>query len=52
MRLGAVDDWSLLAGPLKPRLEQFCKDKVAWHQPVEGVQQNEGDVIVPGFKGP
>ena len=49
MRLGAVDQFELVSGYLKPRLEQFVKDKVSWQDPVEGVQQNNGNVIKPGF---
>ena len=47
MRLGAVDDFSLYSGALKPQLEQFVKDRVPWHGPAEGVKQNDGNVIVP-----
>ena len=49
MRLGAVDQFELVSGVLKPRLEQFVKDKVEWAAPVVGVQQNNGNVIKPGF---
>lgn len=47
MRLGAVDDFSLYTTALKPQLEQFVKDRVAWHSPAEGVTQHMGNVIKP-----
>ncbi|TAQ89516.1 hypothetical protein B7494_g2179 [Chlorociboria aeruginascens] len=50
MRLGQVDDFSLAEGALKPRLEQFVKDKVAWAIPVEGVRQENGNIVKPAGK--
>jgi hypothetical protein len=50
MRLGQVDDFSLFDGALKPRLEQFVKDRVPWAHSAEGVQQESGNVIVPAGK--
>ena len=47
MRLGQVDDFSLFNGALKPQLEQFGKDRVAWAHPAEGVRQESGNVIKP-----
>lgn len=47
MRLGAVDDFSLYDGALKPQLEQFGKDRVAWAKPAENVKQEDGNVIKP-----
>lgn len=38
-RIGQVDDLHLHETKLKPRLEQFAKDRVAWQQPIEGIQQ-------------
>ncbi|KAJ9608227.1 hypothetical protein H2200_007215 [Cladophialophora chaetospira] len=49
LRLGAVDQFELVSDYLKPRLEQFASDKVAWAKPVEGLVQNDGNFIVPGF---
>lgn len=49
MRLGAVDQFELASGVLKPRLEQFVNDKVGWAKPVDGVHQESGNVIKPGF---
>nr|CEG03781.1 unnamed protein product [Fusarium acuminatum CS5907] len=42
MRLGTVDDFNLVEGKLKPDVEQFTKDRVAWLYPAEGVPQCEG----------
>ncbi|KAF3008323.1 hypothetical protein E8E14_007528 [Neopestalotiopsis sp. 37M] len=41
MRLGTVDDFNLHETKLKPRIEQFCKDRVAWFGGGEGVKQYE-----------
>lgn len=50
MRLGQVDDFSLHEGVLKPQVEQFGKDRVAWAHPAEGVKQEAGNVIKPPGK--
>lgn len=42
MRIGTVDDYTLHETKLKPRIEQFTKDRVAWLQGAEGVQQEKG----------
>lgn len=42
MRIGTVDDLNLIETKLKPRIEQFTKDRVAWLHGAEGVQQVEG----------
>ncbi|EMF08884.1 uncharacterized protein SEPMUDRAFT_73145 [Sphaerulina musiva SO2202] len=42
MRTGTVDDYTLHETKLKPRIEQFTKDRVAWLQGAEGVQQEKG----------
>jgi len=47
MRLGAVDDFSLHEGALKPRVEQFGRDRVGWVRPTEGVRQEGGNFIKP-----
>lgn len=49
MRLGAVDQFELVSNYLKPRVEQFVKDKVEWATPVDGLVQSEGNFVVPGF---
>ena len=48
MRLGAVDDFSLYDGVLKPQLEQFASDKVSWHSTAgSGIKVEMGNVIKP-----
>lgn len=42
MRIGTVDDANLAEGKLKPRLEQFVENRVAWQGPAEGVRQVRG----------
>lgn len=42
-RIGTVDDFSLHDTKLKPRIEQFCKDRVSWFKGGEGVQQEMGN---------
>ncbi|KAL3471098.1 Mss4-like protein [Aspergillus californicus] len=42
LRLGTVDDFSLHENKLKPRIEQFVKDRVAWLHGAEGVEQVQG----------
>ncbi|KAK5076845.1 hypothetical protein LTS08_006016 [Lithohypha guttulata] len=41
MRIGTVDDFSLHATKLKPRIEQFGRDRVDWLHGGEGVKQVE-----------
>jgi hypothetical protein len=41
LRLGTVDDLSLMEGVLKPRREIFVKDRVNWFHGVEGARQSE-----------
>jgi hypothetical protein len=42
LRIGTVDDFNLAETKLKPRIEQFTKDRVAWLQGADGVRQVEG----------
>ncbi|KAJ7132301.1 Mss4-like protein [Mycena epipterygia] len=42
LRVGTVDDFHLHETKLKPRVEQFTKDRVAWLSGLEGVPQFEG----------
>ena len=42
-RIGTVDDFNLHETKLKPRIEQFCKDRVSWFKGGEGVEQVEGN---------
>lgn len=43
LRVGTVDDFSLHETKLRPTLEQFTKDRVAWCHGMEGTKQVEGD---------
>lgn len=38
-RIGTVDDYKLHETKLKPRIEQFCKDRVSWFKGGEGAEQ-------------
>ncbi|ORY16870.1 Mss4-like protein [Clohesyomyces aquaticus] len=42
MRIGTVDDFNLHETKLKPRVEQFVKDRVAWLSEAEGAKQVDG----------
>lgn len=42
MRLGTVDDFSLVEEVLKPGVEQFTKDRVGWLSGAQDVKQVEG----------
>ena len=44
-RIGQVDDLHLHETKLKPRLEQFAKDRVAWQQPIEGMEQHANGAL-------
>ncbi|KAJ7179775.1 Mss4-like protein [Mycena filopes] len=39
LRVGTVDDFSLHETKLKPRVEQYVKDRVGWLHPVEGATE-------------
>ncbi len=39
LRVGSVDDFSLHETRLRPTMEQFTKDRVAWKLPTEGAKQ-------------
>lgn len=41
-RIGTVDDYNLHETVLKPRLEQYTKDRVGWFKGAEGAVQFEG----------
>lgn len=43
MRIGQVDDFELHETALKPRIEQFTKDRVGWFKGAEGAEQHEGN---------
>ena len=46
MRIGTVDDFNLHQTKLKPKIEQFTKDRVSWFKGGEGVEQKEGNYYV------
>jgi len=48
LRIGTVDDLTLQGTVLKPRFEQFTKDRVAWLQGAEGVEQHRGNFLGGG----
>ncbi|KAJ7178615.1 Mss4-like protein [Mycena crocata] len=41
LRIGTVDDFNLHETKLRPRIEQFTKDRVSWLPRLEGVKQYE-----------
>lgn len=43
LRIGTVDDFRLHETKLKPRIEQFAKDRVAWCAAGDGVTQKDGN---------
>ena len=50
LRIGSVDDLTLHETKLKPRVEQFCKDRVRWFPGAgaEGVEQVDGNYFTGG----
>jgi hypothetical protein len=50
LRIGTVDDFNLHETKLKPRIEQFVKDRVCWFKGGEGVKQVEGNHFRQGDK--
>jgi len=40
LRIGTVDDFSLMEGALKPRVESFVKDRQSWLTEVAGTEQH------------
>jgi hypothetical protein len=42
LRIGTVDDFHLHETALRPKVEQFTKDRVNWLRAVEGARQFEG----------
>ncbi|KAL2841830.1 Mss4-like protein [Aspergillus pseudodeflectus] len=42
LRIGTVDDFALHERELKPRIEQFVKNRVCWLRDAEGVERVEG----------
>ncbi|KAJ5158029.1 uncharacterized protein N7500_007680 [Penicillium coprophilum] len=52
LRIGTVDDFNLHETKLRPRIEQYTKDRVGWLQGTEGFEQVEGSAYKPRRKGP
>lgn len=42
LRIGTVDDFNLHETKLRPQVEQFVENRVAWLRPLEGVKHAEG----------
>lgn len=42
LRIGTVDDFHLHETRLRPRVEQFTKERVDWLHGIEGIRQVEG----------
>ncbi|KAK7418589.1 hypothetical protein QQZ08_011173 [Neonectria magnoliae] len=47
LRIGTVDDFNLHETKLRPRVEQFTKDRVGWFTGVEGAKHFEGMAYKP-----
>ncbi len=45
MRVGTVDDFAIHETRLKPTIEIFCKDRVAWLEPIAGSRQAFGNPL-------
>jgi hypothetical protein len=43
MRIGQVDDLTLHGTTLKPQIETFTKDRVAWFEGADGAEQYYGN---------
>ncbi|KAJ5713669.1 uncharacterized protein N7483_010850 [Penicillium malachiteum] len=50
LRIGTVDDFNLHETKLKPRIEQYTKDRVAWLCDAKGIEQVDGSAYAP--RGP
>lgn len=42
LRLGTVDDFTLIETKLKPQIEQYVEERASWLSPVKGAKQFEG----------
>ncbi|KAK5126730.1 hypothetical protein LTR85_009664 [Meristemomyces frigidus] len=47
LRIGTVDDFHLHETKLKPQIEQFTKDRVAWLEPAKDIAQDSGNYFDP-----
>jgi hypothetical protein len=45
LRIGTVDDFNLHETKLRPRIEQFIKDRVSWFTGVEGAKKFEASAF-------
>jgi len=45
LRIGTIDDFHLHETKLKPQVEQYTKDRVAWLEPAKGIKQVEGSAF-------
>lgn len=50
LRIGTIDDFHLQETKLKPKIEQFTKNRVSWLPGVEGIRQFEGSAFSAGKK--
>ncbi|KAJ5642175.1 hypothetical protein N7490_006175 [Penicillium lividum] len=50
LRIGTVDDFNLHETKLKPRIEQYTKDRVSWLCRVDGIEQVEASAYIPRAK--
>ena len=42
LRIGTVDDFTLMETKLKPQIQQFNKDRTSWVNTIEGAKQADG----------
>lgn len=42
LRIGTVDDFTLMETKLKPQVEQYVEERVSWLSGIQGVKQVEG----------
>lgn len=45
LRIGTVDDFKLHETKLRPQVEQFVENRVAWLEPIKGVKQGHGMAV-------
>ena len=45
LRIGTIDDFHLQETKLRPTIEQFVKERVAWLGGVEGAEKFEGSAF-------
>lgn len=41
-RIGTVDDFDVQSNQLKPRVEQYAKDRMAWFKGIDGAEVHDG----------